>query len=187
MIPAFEGHPVHAAIVKMTGSVPLDYLDDQVIGVDDTVQMISVLRCVSVRHEVDQKTGNLVRIQILRPMEMILHPFEQGQDDGILHYAGTPQSLPSPNSVTLVEEDKPDPDDGLLGEAAELVISTQFGSVSMLQRKLRLGFARAGRLMDELEEQGVVGPQVDAKARDVLIPVDLKDETVGALKGVADD
>jgi S-DNA-T family DNA segregation ATPase FtsK/SpoIIIE len=91
---------------------------------------------------------------------------------------GYPQAFLLPEYVDEKDMEGKDFDlsdrDSLFEEAARLIVQNQMGSTSLLQRRMKLGYNRAGRLMDQLEAAGIVGPSLGSKAREVLIKTDME-------------
>jgi S-DNA-T family DNA segregation ATPase FtsK/SpoIIIE len=113
--------------------------------------------------------GELTRLQCA----FVDTPEVEGICEHIGHQQGYPQAFMLPEYVDEKEMEGKDFDltdrDSLFEDAARLIVQSQMGSTSLLQRRMKLGYNRAGRLMDQLEAAGVVGPSQGSKARDVLI------------------
>ena len=108
------------------------------------------------------------------------------------HITQQPKIDCEPLPKVIVEEDKvdrddfdPDEKDSLYDDAVRVIVNHQQGSVSLLQRRLRIGYARAGRIIDQLERDGIVGPHTGSKARDVLVDEDYLDLMYGDVNEVS--
>ncbi|MFC8840073.1 DNA translocase FtsK [Streptomyces griseoincarnatus] len=139
-----------------------------------------------------QMTAKEIRAQVDAAAGTIRNALSDLVTEGRLHQVDHGVYAPTNHGIEPAAEQDgqaaqpasaPDGVDGaLVVETAGLVISSQFGSQSMVQRKLRVGFALAGRLLDALEERGIVGPAHGSKARDVLVTPDAQDDVLRELR-----
>jgi S-DNA-T family DNA segregation ATPase FtsK/SpoIIIE len=113
--------------------------------------------------------GEITRLQCV----FVDTPEVEKITDYIQRQRGYPQPFLLPEYVDEKEMEEKDFDmndrDPLFEDAAKLIVQNQVGSTSLLQRRMKLGYNRAGRLMDQLESAGIVGPNQGSKARDVII------------------
>lgn len=117
----------------------------------------------------------------LREIHGLTRETERAAADDLLRNGSGVFTITSKGLTSVRTDDQAAEEKALLRQAVAVVLSTQFGSTSMLQRKLRIGYAKADRLMGELEAHGVVGPSTGSKARDVLATPDQLDEVLAQI------